>query len=335
MDFARKQLEKYGWTDGKGLGRYENGISEALKPKLKRSAAGIGHDPASEFNEHWWTALYDKAAGNVEVHEKNGKTKKIKTKDDFQITNSTWKLKQKPKTEEDEAQYSEFFVRTAVLTNGGSKMEKLKESESEEEEEMKRDVFKMTDEELFKACEGRTAHKGARHGLKATGKLARIAQQEALLLGESRFDGYSHAKKLKEKVVEEINLNSDSEVPQSKKKKKKRKRCCSNEKSVENISVAESNKTLVPDLIDEMEKNGNVTSIIKEIDDSLKPRKSKRKDLNPNDVILENDSCENIKKKRKNEKEVDVNLAAMTVNAGDNTFGCKVKHKKKKKKISD
>lgn len=52
---------------GKGLGKHENGISQALKPKLKRSVAGVGHDPAAEFNEHWWTALYDKAAGNVEV----------------------------------------------------------------------------------------------------------------------------------------------------------------------------------------------------------------------------------------------------------------------------
>lgn len=52
---------------GKGLGKHENGISEALKPKLKRSVTGIGHDAASDFTEHWWTQLYNKAAGNVEV----------------------------------------------------------------------------------------------------------------------------------------------------------------------------------------------------------------------------------------------------------------------------
>lgn len=52
---------------GKGLGKNESGISEALKPKLKRSVAGIGHNPASEYTEHWWTNLYNNAAGNVEV----------------------------------------------------------------------------------------------------------------------------------------------------------------------------------------------------------------------------------------------------------------------------
>jgi len=31
----------------------------------------------------------------------------------------------------------------------------------------------LTDEEIFKACGGRTAHKGARHGLNLSGKLAR------------------------------------------------------------------------------------------------------------------------------------------------------------------
>lgn len=52
---------------GKGLGKNENGISEALKPKLKRSVTGIGYDAAADFTEHWWSALYDKAASNVQV----------------------------------------------------------------------------------------------------------------------------------------------------------------------------------------------------------------------------------------------------------------------------
>ncbi|CAB3241595.1 unnamed protein product [Arctia plantaginis] len=292
MDFARKQLEKYGWSDGKGLGKYENGISEALKPKLKRSAAGIGHDPASEFNEHWWSALYDKAAANVEVEEKNGKTKKIKTKDEFHITNNTWKLKQKNKEGDNEEQYSEYFVRTAVLTNGGSKVEKVRESESEDEEE-KKDVFKMTDEELFKACEGRTAHKGARHGLRATGKLARIAQQEAMLLTESRFSGYSHAKKFKDdKVVEEMNLSGESEVSERKKKKKKRKRCNSNEQQTENFigntTLAESNGVPLLSNHEEVPDN-DVTNIIKEENVSRKAKKSKRKSCSTIETILEDE----------------------------------------------
>lgn len=99
-----------------------------------------------------------------QVEEKNGKTKKIKTKDSesFVITSSTWKINKKPSKHTDEAQYSEYFVRTAVLTNdkGGRKTENVKESESEDDGNIvEKDVFKMTDEQLFAACKGRTAHK--------------------------------------------------------------------------------------------------------------------------------------------------------------------------------
>lgn len=89
MDFARKQLEKYGWAEGnsifsnviswfqitlttkcvlgKGLGKKEDGISNALKPKLKFDNTGIGHDPAEEFTNDWWNNVYNSAINNIEV----------------------------------------------------------------------------------------------------------------------------------------------------------------------------------------------------------------------------------------------------------------------------
>ncbi|XP_013136755.1 PREDICTED: G patch domain-containing protein 4 [Papilio polytes] len=235
MDFARKQLEKYGWSAGKGLGKYENGISEALKPKLKRSVAGVGHDAAADFTEHWWNDLYNKAAMNLEVENKNGKTKRIKQKDssEFEITNNTWKIKRTKKGDKPDQGYTDFFVKKAILNNGGSKLEDVEESDSENETTVK-DVFKMTDEELFAACGGRTAHKGARHGLKALGKLARIEQQEQMLLNQDKYNGYSHTKKGKNKdqvgeindqVVENNSLDSDVDSMPVKIKKKKKKLC--------------------------------------------------------------------------------------------------------------
>lgn len=94
----------------------------------------------------------------LQVEEKNGRTKKIKTinSEDFIITNSTWRSNKK-KSDNVGNEYSEHFIRKAVLTNDGIKVEN-DDSESASEGVTK-DVFKMTDEELFKACEGRTAHK--------------------------------------------------------------------------------------------------------------------------------------------------------------------------------
>nr|XP_013014269.1 G patch domain-containing protein 4 isoform X2 [Cavia porcellus] len=41
MKFAEEQLLKHGWTQGKGLGRKENGITQALKVTLKQDTHGV------------------------------------------------------------------------------------------------------------------------------------------------------------------------------------------------------------------------------------------------------------------------------------------------------
>uniref|UniRef100_A0A8D2GZI5 G patch domain-containing protein 4 n=1 Tax=Urocitellus parryii TaxID=9999 RepID=A0A8D2GZI5_UROPR len=67
MKFAEEQLLKHGWTQGKGLGRKENGITQAIKVTLKQDTHGVGHDPAKEFTNHWWNELFNKTAANLVV----------------------------------------------------------------------------------------------------------------------------------------------------------------------------------------------------------------------------------------------------------------------------
>ncbi|KAF1521334.1 G patch domain-containing protein 4, partial [Eudyptes sclateri] len=78
------------------------------------------------------------------------------------------------------------FVKSATLTARGEESTKLPTgSESSEEEEEKLDLSsarRLTDEELMRACGGRTAHKGARHGLTMSAKLARLEEQERAFL---------------------------------------------------------------------------------------------------------------------------------------------------------
>ncbi|NXT74541.1 GPTC4 protein, partial [Zapornia atra] len=45
---------------------------------------------------------------------------------------------------------------------------------------------RLTDEELMRVCGGRTAHKGARHGLTMSAKLARLEEQERAFLATYR-----------------------------------------------------------------------------------------------------------------------------------------------------
>jgi hypothetical protein len=43
-DFARSHMEDKGWVTGAGLGRHGQGITDAIKPKLKFDQAGVGHN---------------------------------------------------------------------------------------------------------------------------------------------------------------------------------------------------------------------------------------------------------------------------------------------------
>ncbi|KAH1016184.1 hypothetical protein HUJ04_007452 [Dendroctonus ponderosae] len=201
MDFARQQLEKYGWNEGKGLGRAENGISQAIKPKLKFDNAGIGHDAAEQFTHCWWERAYNSANNNIETG--NEMRKKSKDKD-FEISTKTYSVQNlKNKT----SLLYGSFIKTERLTENGTEHYNVPILETEP----LKSYQGMTDEELFASCEGRTVHKGARHGLNLTGKLLRIEKQEKMLL----------------KKMKKISLSEDScsKADRKLKKLEKHKQC--------------------------------------------------------------------------------------------------------------
>lgn len=59
--FARKQMEKMGWTEGKGLGKLEDGISKHIVVDMKQDTIGIISKEekkleinANEEQTEWW-----------------------------------------------------------------------------------------------------------------------------------------------------------------------------------------------------------------------------------------------------------------------------------------
>ncbi|KAM5294757.1 G patch domain-containing protein 4 isoform 2-T2 [Glossophaga mutica] len=142
MKFAEEQLLKHGWTQGKGLGRKENGITQALRIRLKQDTHGVGHDPSKEFTNHWWNELFNKTAANLVVETRQ----------------------------------------MATLTSGGEKPDKDLESCSDDNNQGPQPPKILTDEMLLQACEGRTAHKAARLGITMKAKLARLEAQEQAFL---------------------------------------------------------------------------------------------------------------------------------------------------------
>ncbi|XP_050786491.1 G patch domain-containing protein 4 [Gopherus flavomarginatus] len=184
MKFAEQQLQRHGWKQGKGLGKQENGISEAIKVKVKCDTAGVGHDPAEQFTFHWWDHLFNKSAANISIEAgQDGVQMKKLSEQDGEISN-----KKPRKAPSARNMLYGRFVKAATLTAGGEEpTEQVSTSESSEDEEEKLDLSsarKLTDEELVRACGGRTAHKGARHGLTMSAKLARLEEQERAFLAK-------------------------------------------------------------------------------------------------------------------------------------------------------
>ncbi|KAG5215415.1 hypothetical protein JEQ12_000991 [Ovis aries] len=185
---------------GKGLGRKENGITQALRVTLKQDTYGVGHDPAKEFTNHWWNDLFNKTAANLVVETRQ---------DGVQIRRLSEET-----TRQDHAKPNllyQKFVKTATLTSSGEKPDKDGESCSDDSQEPKPPNV-LTDEMLLQACEGRTAHKAARLGITMKAKLARLEAQEQAFLA-----------RLKGQDPGVPQLQSESKPPKKKKKKRKQK----------------------------------------------------------------------------------------------------------------
>nr|XP_014595415.1 G patch domain-containing protein 4 isoform X1 [Equus caballus] len=201
MKFAEEQLLKHGWTQGKGLGRKENGITQALRVTLKQDNHGVGHDPAKEFTNHWWNELFNRTAASlvVETREDGVQIRRLSK-------GTTHRNHPKPNL------LYQKFVKTATLTSGGERPDKDSESCSDDDNQGPEPPKILTDEMLLQACEGRTAHKAARHGITMKAKLARLEAQEQAFLAH-----------LKGQHLGTPHLQSESKPPQKKKKKRKQK----------------------------------------------------------------------------------------------------------------
>nr|CAB3250478.1 G patch domain-containing protein 4-like [Phallusia mammillata] len=179
-EFAAAHMERHGWAKGKGLGRNESGISEPIKVSIKADSTGVGHDASKQFTFHWWEHAFETASKNIEVKEEEDGV--VLTAVDTCITTATNKIYKKSLTAK--SMLYGRFVKSGILNNGLIEKSDSNNSSDESSDEddshrpLTKDLQMLTDEDLFNACGGRTAHKGARHGMKLSGKLARLAEQE-------------------------------------------------------------------------------------------------------------------------------------------------------------
>ncbi|OZJ03776.1 hypothetical protein BZG36_03464 [Bifiguratus adelaidae] len=241
-----EQLEKYGWSKGQGLGKNRDGIKKAISIAKKDDTKGVGAKDQWDFA--WWDHLYNKSAVNVDI-VKEGNEVKISTKDTNDHQRSSTgiisthrpakgiKVKEpEPVQKVEEAVKSAkndmakriassmlygAFVKSASTSLQASEASSAVSTPGATEPEILDYSQKVTDEELFAACEGRTARKGAVYD--QTGKLTRVVdkkrkrngQEDAVFEVDSSSEPLQSAKKAKKE-------KRDKDVKKSEKKEKKK-----------------------------------------------------------------------------------------------------------------
>ena len=97
--FARKQMEKMGWQEGKGLGKNEDGMATHIKQKKKEDVAGLGADKTTDFvvdstlkggaktsitggNDNWWHDAFSSKLKSLNNKKKDKKRKRGDEDDD-------------------------------------------------------------------------------------------------------------------------------------------------------------------------------------------------------------------------------------------------------------
>ncbi|XP_022307009.2 G patch domain-containing protein 4-like isoform X1 [Crassostrea virginica] len=221
--FAQKQLKKFGWTEGSGLGKNETGMKEAIKVKIKHDSHGVGHNRGDEFSFHWWDHVFNKAASSISVQTTQ---EGVSVTTDKQLGGVSTK---KAWTYDNKSMLYGQFVKGATLdnneevaTNEGDPT-KVKEVVEEDRQMLQ----KLPDDEILRICGGMTAHKGARHGLKLNGKLERIQEQERLLLEKWKKQKESSSvidQSERPSLTVQTGTDVCENVSKAKKKKKKRNR---------------------------------------------------------------------------------------------------------------
>jgi len=304
MEFAKSHMVGKGWSEGIGLGRHGQGITDAIKPKLKFDQSGIGHNKAEEFEFQWWDHAFNKAAKSVKVEE--GQDGQVKV--DFNSSKnelSTKKIRRKAEKamkKEVKAKLYSNFVKSGTLTGG--KMEEAEEGDSGFVEDKDLSLLRtLTDDELVKACGGRTAHKGGRHGHRMNAKLARIEKAEAEYMLNHKSKDRVCARLVEDQTCtrlggEEVNegesVDKESAEGPAEVKRKKKKR----KKDKDSDGIIESDSKIF--------KGDDTREITVSVEPNLETKQKKKKSKKGEDNIENQEPQEEAgvlqKKKKKSKK---------------------------------
>ncbi|KAG6594272.1 uncharacterized protein IUM83_17841 [Phytophthora cinnamomi] len=183
-DFARRQMEKMGWSAGKGLGKNEQGVKSHVKVKRREELQGVGAEKKAvqEQGNQWWYNVYDRMASKIVVDASS----------DEEGEGSSEKQKKKKKKDKKK----------------DKKRKRLDENESPNQK------FRIpTDEELFAATGGKL------FGRRAYGSCKGKLKRDEMQLKKARKE----EKDSEEETPVTTGSDSEEEEDKEKMRKKKKK----------------------------------------------------------------------------------------------------------------
>lgn len=204
MDFAKRQMKNMGWSEGKGLGAEENGIVKPIVPNIQMDTRGLGFSIADslQIKNQWWAEAYNVASKGL--------------KPEYKITSVGVIVKTKSGLNGDENLEEKNEIYNQHFVSGGTILNKIHDDNNEQikdekcnkkkrkkkqckgiddkEMEMQKHEMIMIDEKkkckyskqssldfnvIFAKNDNITCHKAARLGIKMSGKMKRLQEQES------------------------------------------------------------------------------------------------------------------------------------------------------------
>ncbi|KAF9149582.1 G patch domain-containing protein 4 [Linnemannia schmuckeri] len=280
MSFAEKQLAKFGWKSGDGLGKNKDGIKKSISVTKKNDTKGLG-GKLDKWDFAWWDHVFNKSAANIQVNkDESGEVKVEKQassdiqtsrmgiistsrpagpsrstaaassstntsgtstpttmgsmtpRDDYAVDGDDVEPKtaapaksgpswlfgfvkasaSSAATEEAKRTNKDFTTSASSFAARAEGYDELKAAEGDAYRDYS---VKISDKELFEACEGRTARKGARS--EQPGKLGRVTTE--LLID----DGVEKPKKNTAIAAKEKKEKKGKKDKKDKKDKKEKK----------------------------------------------------------------------------------------------------------------
>lgn len=191
MDFARRQMQKMGWTPGRGLGKKEDGIDRPLRLHSQQDSCGLGFDRTSSFNTHVWFANIDSvisAARNQDSKRNTNKTKTMTEEEGDVVVREEGAESDGDQNADGTNQrvgankfYTQFSKPKLMLSTslaGEEEDEQLIEKESKRSKKGRKRKNMLDLDQVYRMTKGATGHRSAHVGLKMSGKMRRLMEQE-------------------------------------------------------------------------------------------------------------------------------------------------------------